>query len=192
MIPLVFGLTIVAAVGAELPPLAQSAVSDYAKQKSAIIRKLNQDLLFKLRPLKGTMERSGDVQGAAAVQAKIDELEAEIKSLAEAATTAEPEAKSPARTGTLSVIVYAEENFKGNHVRLRVPFEISGPQDRRKFGITNDSVNSLKVPKGVEVILYDAELAGRSLKVTEDTPSLGSMRNTVSSLTARLVEGYPK
>lgn len=173
-----------AAFGDELPPAARPALVEYAKQKETLVRKLNQDLLFKLRPIKGTLERSGDVNGAAAVQAKIEELEAEIKSLGEA-----QEAAVPQSAGAFSVVVYTGENFKGDRVRLRVPFEITGPQERQELGMENDSINSLKVPKGVEVILYDGELSGRSMKVTGDTPTLGGMRNTISSLTARIVAG---
>ena len=83
--------------------------------------------------------------------------------------------------------MYEEGDFKENQVRLRVPFEITGPQERKKAEIKNDSINSLEVPRGVEIILYDSELGGRSLRVTEDTSSLGGMRDTISSLTARVV-----
>lgn len=178
----------VTAFGEELPPAAQKVVNDYVKQRAAGLGKLNSDLLFKLRPLQGTLERSGDAKGAAAVQAKIDELEAEIRALAEAKAAAEDETVNPQRTGTFTVIVYDEENFKGDFVRLRVPFEISGPQDREKHEIANDGISSIKVPEGVEVILYDGELSGRSIKVTEDMASLGAMRGSVSSLAARIVE----
>ena len=178
----------VTAFAEELPPAAQKAVNDYVKQRAAGLGKINSDLLFKLRPLQGTLERSGDAKGAAAVQAKIEELEAEMRALAEAKATAEKEPVTPQRTGTFTVIVYTEENFKGDSVRLRVPFEISGPQDREEHDIVNDSISSIKVPEGVEVILYDGELAGRSVKATEDMASLGAMRGSVTSLAARVVE----
>jgi hypothetical protein len=178
----------VTAFADELPLAAQKVVNDYVKQRAAGLGKLNSDLLFKLRPLQGTLERSGDANGAAAVQTKIDELEAEMRTLAEAKAAAEKEPVTPPRTGTFTVIVYSEENFKGDSVRLRVPFEISGPQDREEHDIVNDSISSIKVPEGVEVILYDGELSGRSIQVTEDMASLGSLRGSVTSLAARIVE----
>lgn len=186
-LPVLFSLTLTAFAD-DLPPAAQKAVNDYVKQRAADLGKLNSDLLFKLRPLQGTLERSGDANGAAAVQAKINELEAEMRALAEARAAAEKEPVTPPLTGTFTVIVYAEENFKGDSVRLRVPFEISGPQDREKHDIANDGISSIKVPEGVEVILYDGELAGRSINVTEDMPFLGAMRGSVSSLAARIVD----
>lgn len=182
-----FSLT-VSAFAEELPPAAQKVVNDYVKQRAAGLGKLNSDLLFKLRPLQGALERSGDAKGAAAIQAKIDELEAEVRALAEAKAAAEEEADTAPRTGSFSVIVYTEENFKGDSIRLRVPFEISGPQDREEHDIVNDSISSIKVPEGVEVILYDGELAGRSVRATEDMASLGAMRGSVTSLAARIVE----
>ena len=172
----------------ELPPDAQAAVNEYTKAKEVVVRKLNQDLFFRLRSIKGTLERFGDAEGAAAVQVKIEELEGEVNALAEANANAQ-KATAPKSVERFSIIVYEEEDFKGNQVRLRVPFEITGPQERKKAGIKNDSINSLKVPRGVEIILYDGELGGRSMRVTEDTPSLGGMRNTISSLTARVVRG---
>lgn len=184
---ILFSLTLTAFAD-ELPPAAQKVVNEYVKQRAAGLGKLNSDLLFKLRPLQGTLERSGDANGAAAVQAKINEIEAEMRVLAEAKAAAEKETVTAPRTGTFTVIVYAEENFKGDSVRLRVPFEISGPQDREKYDIVNDSVSSIKVPEGVEVTLYDGELAGRSMKVTEDMASLGSLRGSVTSLAARSVD----
>lgn len=184
---ILFSLTLTAFAD-ELPPAAQKVVNEYVKQRAAGLGKLNSDLLFKLRPLQGTLERSGDANGAAAVQAKINEIEAEMRVLAEAKAAAEKETVTAPRTGTFTVIVYTEENFKGDSVRLRVPFEISGPQDREKYDIVNDSVSSIKVPEGVEVTLYDGELAGRSMKVTEDMASLGSLRGSVTSLAARSVD----
>ena len=189
LLPILFFLILtVTAFADELPTAAQKVVNEYVKQRAAGLGKLNSDLLFKLRPLQGTLERSGDANGAAAVQAKINELEVEMRELAEAKAAAEAEPVTPSRTGTFSVIVYAEENFKGKSVRLRVPFEISGPQDREKNDIVNDSISSIKVPEGVEVILYDGELVGRSVRATEDMASLGAMRGSVTSLAARMVE----
>ncbi len=186
LIPLAFSLSL--SFAEELPPEAQAAVNEYTKAKEVVVRKLNQDLFFRLRSIKGTLERFGDAEAVAAVQNKIEELEAEVDALAEANANAQ-KATDATSVERFSVVVYEEEDFKGNQVRLRVPFEITGPQERKKAGIKNDSINSLKVPRGVEIILYDGELGGRFMRVTEDTSSLGGMRNTISSLTARVVRG---
>lgn len=186
-VPLIFSLTC-AAFADDLPSSAQSAVDDYARQRATTIRKLNQDLVAKLRTMKGALERARNDSGATAVQWKIDELEAEIAELTEPKTTSSLGTTPSSRSGPLYVTVYTEENYKGDHIRLKVPFEIAGPADRKDNRIINDTINSLKVPPGVEVTLFENDLRGLSMKVTTDTASLGAMRNTISSLIGKRID----
>jgi hypothetical protein len=96
----------------------------------------------------------------------------------------EPEVK---RSGKFYVQVYLQENFKGPVYRVPVPSELINDKELKKFGIPNDSIQSMKIPEGVVVTLYDgAGYGGKNQTYTGNVPTLGDMRSITSSLKAAL------
>ncbi len=92
------------------------------------------------------------------------------------------------RSGPYYVQVYLQENYKGKMVRVPVPVELINDNELKKLGIPNDSIQSLKVPAGVSITLYDgAGFGGKNQTYTENTPTLGDMRSITSSLKTVLV-----
>jgi hypothetical protein len=92
------------------------------------------------------------------------------------------------RSGQYYVQVYLQENYKGKMVRVPVPAELINEKELQKLGIPNDSIQSLKVPAGVSITLYDgAGFGGKNQTYTENTPTLGDMRSITSSIKTALV-----
>jgi hypothetical protein len=91
------------------------------------------------------------------------------------------------RSGQFYVQVYLQENFKGPVHRVPVPSELINENEHKKFGIPNDSIQSMKIPEGVVVTLYDgAGYGGKNQTYTGNVPTLGEMRSITSSLKAVL------
>jgi hypothetical protein len=89
------------------------------------------------------------------------------------------------RTGKTTVLVYLEENFKGRAVHLEVPCEFANDAQLRKVGIPNDSIQSMKIPDGVTVTLWDgANYLGRSASFTGKVATVGDLKRAASSLKA--------
>lgn len=87
------------------------------------------------------------------------------------------------RSGQYYVQVYLQESYKGKMVRVPVPAELINDNELKKLGIPNDSIQSLKVPAGVSITLYDgAGFGGKNQTYTENAPVLGDMRSITSSL----------
>jgi hypothetical protein len=78
----------------------------------------------------------------------------------------------------------------GPHFRTGVDYERSIAAGRytkddlwSHYGIADDTVSSIRVPRGWEVTLYDGDnFDGPSAVYTSDVPDLGSLNNAVSSL----------
>ena len=91
------------------------------------------------------------------------------------------------RSGKFYVQVYLEENFKGRVFRVPVPSELINDTELKKLGIPNDSIQSMKIPEGVTVTLYDgAGFGGKNHTYTGNVPKLDDMRSITSSLKAQL------
>ena len=91
------------------------------------------------------------------------------------------------RSGKFYVQVYLQENFKGPVYRVPVPSELINDKELKKLGIPNDSIQSMKVPEGVTVTLYDgAGYGGKNQTYTGNVATLGDMRSLTSSLKAIL------
>jgi hypothetical protein len=91
------------------------------------------------------------------------------------------------RSGKFYVQVFTEENFKGHTFRIPVPAELINDTELKKLGIPNDSIQSMKIPAGVTVTLYDgAGFGGKNQTYTGNVPALGDMRSLTSSLKATL------
>jgi len=91
------------------------------------------------------------------------------------------------RSGKFYVQVYLEENFKGRVFRVPVPSELINDTELKKLGIPNDSIQSMKIPEGVTVTLYDgAGFGGKNHTYTGNVPKLDDMRSISSSLKAQL------
>lgn len=91
------------------------------------------------------------------------------------------------RSGKFYVQVYLEENFKGRVFRVPVPSELINDTELKKLGIRNDSIQSMKIPEGVTVTLYDgAGFGGKNHTYTGNVPKLDDMRSITSSLKAQL------
>jgi hypothetical protein len=89
------------------------------------------------------------------------------------------------RSGKTIVLVYFEENFKGKVVRLEVPAELANDAQLKKVGIPNDSIQSMKIPDGVTVTLWDnANYSGKTASFTGKAGSLGELKQAASSLKA--------
>lgn len=89
------------------------------------------------------------------------------------------------RSGKTFVLVYFEEDFHGKVVRLEVPTELANDAQLKKVGIKNDSIQSMKIPDGVTVMLWDnANYSGKTGTYTGKVPSLGDMKACASSLKA--------
>lgn len=96
----------------------------------------------------------------------------------------EPDVK---RSGKYYVQVFLEENFKGRAFRVPAPVELINDRELKKLGIPNDSIQSMKIPAGVTVTLYDgANFAGKNQTYTGNVPILGEMRSVTSSLKTAL------
>jgi hypothetical protein len=104
------------------------------------------------------------------------------------ATTPKPLGESEVkRSGKFYVQVYLEENFKGRVFRVPVPSELINDTELKKLGIPNDSIQSMKIPEGVTVTLYDgAGYGGKNHTYTGNVPKLDDMRSITSSLKAQL------
>jgi hypothetical protein len=73
-------------------------------------------------------------------------------------------------------------------IRVPVPAELINEKELQKLGIPNDSIQSLKVPAGVSITLYDgAGFGGKNQTYTANTPTLGDMRSITSSIKTALV-----
>ena len=83
-----------------------------------------------------------------------------------------------------TVTLYSGENYTGQAVKL--PFSTSYSfNELLATGYKNDTLNSIKVPSGISVTLWEHDLgSGGSRYITSDTPSLAAIGfgNTVSSL----------
>lgn len=91
------------------------------------------------------------------------------------------------RSGKYYVQFFLEENFKGKAFRVPVPAELINDAELKKLGIPNDSIQSMKIPEGVTVTLYDgAGYGGRNKTFTGNVPKLDEMRSMTSSLKAQL------
>jgi len=91
------------------------------------------------------------------------------------------------RSGKFYVQVYLEENFKGRVFRVPVPSELINDTELKKLGIPNDSIQSMKIPEGVTVTLYDgAGFGGKNHTYTGNVPKLDDMRSITSSLKTQL------
>ena len=100
------------------------------------------------------------------------------------AATAEEAAK---RSGKYFVLVYFEENFKGKSVRLEVPCELNNGARLKEKGIPNDSIQSMKIPDGIVVTLFEAAgFAGKSQSFTGKAATLGELKGQASSIKAEL------
>jgi serralysin len=82
------------------------------------------------------------------------------------------------------VVVYSDINYQGESQELE-----PGDYDRLPPGIGNDSLSSLKVPPGMEVILYEhSGFQGQGWKYTTDTPYVGNdFNDQASSIRVRVV-----
>lgn len=85
-----------------------------------------------------------------------------------------------------SISLYVEANFKGRLTRIKAPAEFPGSAALKEIGIKNDSLQSLKVPAGVKVIVFDADnYSGDSATFGEgEHASLGKLAGRVSSMKA--------
>ncbi|MGL5718376.1 MAG: beta/gamma crystallin-related protein [Paraclostridium sp.] len=85
-----------------------------------------------------------------------------------------------------SVSIYSDASYQGNSQTLS-----PGSYDIYDLTIGNDTLSSIKVPKGLVAILYsDANFNGDSIVVTSDTPYIGNYFNDkVSSI---IVKKAPK
>ncbi|HSI15358.1 MAG TPA: hypothetical protein VK961_25145 [Chthoniobacter sp.] len=91
------------------------------------------------------------------------------------------------RSGKYYVQFFLEENFKGRAYRVPVPAELINDAELKKLGIPNDSIQSMKIPEGVTVTLYDAAgYGGKNKTYTGNVPKLDEMRSMTSSLKAQL------
>ena len=91
------------------------------------------------------------------------------------------------RSGKYYVQFFLEENFKGRAFRVPVPAELINDAELKKLGIPNDSIQSMKIPEGVTVTLYDgAGYGGKNKTFTGNVPKLDEMRSMTSSLKAQL------
>jgi hypothetical protein len=91
------------------------------------------------------------------------------------------------RSGKMYVQVYFEENFKGKSVRLEVPCELANDARLKEKGIPNDSIQSMKIPDGVVVTLFDnAGFGGKSKSFTGKAATLDEMKGLASSLKAEI------
>lgn len=91
------------------------------------------------------------------------------------------------RSGKYYVQFFLEENFKGRAFRVPVPAELINDAELKKLGIPNDSIQSMKIPEGVTVTLYDASgYGGKNKTYTGNVPKLDEMRSMTSSLKAQL------
>ena len=76
-----------------------------------------------------------------------------------------------------SVVIYSDPDYKGQSKVLEI-----GTYNTSELGITNDSLSSLQVPKGLQVTLYEhSDFQGRSKIFTEDASSVGDDFNNVTS-----------
>ena len=85
--------------------------------------------------------------------------------------------------------VYLGEDFVGRRFKVEVP--VAAPDDAalRRLGIPNDSIESLDIPAGVRVTLYDHKgYGGRHASFEGKVPSVGIMKDLASSLKAELIE----
>lgn len=85
-----------------------------------------------------------------------------------------------------SISLYMEANFKGRLTRIKAPAEFPGSAALKEIGIKNDSLQSLKVPAGVKVMVFDADnYSGDSATFGEgEHASLGKLSGRVSSMKA--------
>lgn len=85
-----------------------------------------------------------------------------------------------------SISLYMEANFKGRLTRIKAPAEFPGSAALKEIGIKNDSLQSLKVPAGVKVMVFDADnYSGDSATFDEgEHASLGKLSGRVSSMKA--------
>lgn len=87
------------------------------------------------------------------------------------------------RSGKTFMTVYFEEEFKGKSVRIEIPCELANAADLKAIGVPNDSIQSLKIPDGYTVTLWDAaNYGGATETVTGKVPKLGITRRSASSL----------
>ena len=75
------------------------------------------------------------------------------------------------------ITIYEHENYQGKAQSLGV-----GSYNVNELTIGNDTLSSLKVPKGLVVTLYEnANFYGKKMKITQDTPYVGDEFNDKTS-----------
>ncbi|MFH7027557.1 MAG: M12 family metallopeptidase [Heteroscytonema crispum UTEX LB 1556] len=82
------------------------------------------------------------------------------------------------------VVIYSDSNYQGQSQELE-----PGDYDLKNLTIGSDRLSSLKVPPGMQVILYEhSGFAGQAKKLTADTPYVGDdFNDKTSSIKVQLV-----
>ncbi len=79
--------------------------------------------------------------------------------------------------------IYEHPNYGGRAATLGVGVY----QNPRQFGLGNDSISSIRVPRGLMVTLYQHTFTGDYRTYFEDCPNLGSMNDQTSSIVVKAV-----
>jgi len=92
-----------------------------------------------------------------------------------------------AQTGPC-VTVYESRDYLGKSQRLP-----PGGYDLAQLGLANDSLSSVKVPRGLRVVLYEhAGFGGAKIAYESDTTNVGSFDNKTSSIVVEVVGARPE
>jgi hypothetical protein len=84
--------------------------------------------------------------------------------------------------------IYEDRDFKGRSRQLA-----PGGYDLPELGLANDSLSSLRVPKGLRVILFEhSRYGGARLAFEADASNVGSFDNKTSSVVVEVVRAAPK
>lgn len=90
---------------------------------------------------------------------------------------------TPTTSKQLMVKIYLQEEFKGKVIQVSVPKEARDQDELEKLGIANDGIQSMIIPPGVKVTLYDENgYKGKSHTYKGPVGRLGEMRNVTSAL----------